>query len=110
MNSESITGARDLDRAASVRGERAAGSVAGWGAALRVVGYLERSDGATRRKLSRDLALPAPTVVSAVAKLMDAGLVEEYALADRPVRTGRHHRNRWRQTAPWACGARRSAR
>ena len=89
MNSESITGARDLDRAASVRGERAAGSVAGWGAALRVVGYLERSDGATRRKLSRDLALPAPTVVSAVAKLMDAGLVEEYALADRPVRTGR---------------------
>jgi len=90
VNSESITGARDLDRAASVRGERAAGSVAGWGAAgRRVVGYLERSDGATRRTLSRDLALPAPTVVSAVAKLMDAGLVEEYALADKPVRTGR---------------------
>ncbi len=54
-----------------------------------MLGYLERSDGATRRDLSDDLALPTPTVVSAVATLMARGLVEEFAPAANPVRTGR---------------------
>ena len=86
----SITEAPHPEPAASRRSEPARASVTGvGGAGRRVVGYLARSDGATRKALSRDLALPTPTVVSAVAKLMEAGLVEEFALSNRPVRTGR---------------------
>ena len=66
------------------------GRVAALGAAARrVLGYLERSDGTTRRDLGSDLGLPTPTVVSAVAKLMAAGLIEEYTPPAHPGRTGR---------------------
>jgi predicted NBD/HSP70 family sugar kinase len=86
----SITRTSDPDGQATVLGDPTDGSVTGVGAAgRRVLRYLERSDGATRRTLSRDLALPTPTVVSAVAKLIEIGLVEDYAPSAESARTGR---------------------
>ena len=90
ITQSSITRTSDPDGQATVLGDPTDGSVTGVGAAgRRVLRYLERSDGATRRTLSRDLALPTPTVVSAVAKLIEIGLVEDYAPSAEPARTGR---------------------